>query len=173
MSSDVGFKLGKYGYDTIQRKMNKEDMRLLSSVYYDVVTDDREFLTREDLKVAIVELFGYKPSKYEADQILNTYGLHYDGKPGLTLPQFIEAMAEKMTRLDMDEHIRHAFMAFDCQCKGFLTADDLRKAFGQVAPHIPQHTIETTFRELDRDGDGRISFKDFEFMMKYNTSDHI
>lgn len=32
MSSDAGFKLGKYGYEIIPRKMNKEDMRLLSSV---------------------------------------------------------------------------------------------------------------------------------------------
>ena len=26
-------------------------------------------------------------------------------------------------------------------------------------------------REIDRDGDGRISYKDFEFMMKYNIDD--
>jgi len=27
--------------------------------------------------------------------------------------------------------------------------------------------------ELDRDGDGRISFKDFDFAMKYNVSNHF
>lgn len=29
------------------------------------------------------------------------------------------------------------------------------------------------FRELDRDGDGRISYKDFDFMMKYDTKSHL
>ena len=29
------------------------------------------------------------------------------------------------------------------------------------------------FREIDQDGDGRISYKDFEYVMKYNTTDHI
>jgi len=29
------------------------------------------------------------------------------------------------------------------------------------------------YRELDRDGDRRVSYKDFEFMMKYNLTDHI
>ena len=27
--------------------------------------------------------------------------------------------------------------------------------------------------ELDRDGDGRISFKDFDFAMKYDVSNHF
>ena len=28
--------------------------------------------------------------------------------------------------------------------------------------------ISFVVREVDRDGDGRVSFKDFEFMMKYS-----
>ena len=28
-------------------------------------------------------------------------------------------------------------------------------------------------RELDRDCDGRVSYKDFDFMMKYNTTEHL
>ena len=27
------------------------------------------------------------------------------------------------------------------------------------------------YREIDRDGDGRVSYKDFEFMMKFNCTD--
>ena len=30
------------------------------------------------------------------------------------------------------------------------------------------HAIISLFRELDRDGDGRVSYKDFDFMMKFD-----
>ncbi|XP_048732324.1 EF-hand calcium-binding domain-containing protein 11-like isoform X2 [Ostrea edulis] len=112
-------------------------------------------------------------SVYEVDQIMNNYGITYDNCIGLPLENYMTVMSEKVVSADEDENIRHTFMAFDSQCRGFLAVDDLQKAFSRVAPHIPNHTVQSCFRELDRDGDGRISYKDFDFMMKYDTKSHI
>ncbi|XP_052698854.1 EF-hand calcium-binding domain-containing protein 11-like isoform X3 [Crassostrea angulata] len=139
MSTSTGFQLGSYGYSKIKRSITKEDKHLLSVVFHEADDRNKGFLTREDVKVAIAELFGYKPSKYEVDQIMNNYGTRFNSVIG----------------------------------RGFLSVEDLQRAFSQVAPHIPNHTVQTCFRELDRDGDGRISYKDFDFMMKYDTKSHI
>lgn len=168
MSDRTGFQLGQYGYGTMPKALTKEDKHLISSVFHQADDGSKGFLSREDLKIAVAEIFGYKPSKHEADQLMQRYG----ESKGMSLSMFLAAMTEKLTKADQDQDIRHTFMAFDSQCHGFLTVADLRKAVSCVAPHIPNHTIQSTFRELDGDGDGRVSYKDFDSMMKYDTSEN-
>ncbi|XP_033104050.1 EF-hand calcium-binding domain-containing protein 11-like isoform X3 [Anneissia japonica] len=111
-----------------------------------------------------------KPEQYyhlkqiEVDEILGS-------KEGITLQCFMDAMLPKLAAEDEDDQIRQVFMSFDMQCKGFITAGDLERVFSEVAPHIPRHLIQAAFREVDRDGDGRVSYKDFEFMMQLDTGD--
>ena len=64
-------------------------------------------------------------------------------------------------------------LGFRIGIKNRKFVEDFKKAVSHIAPHLPTHTIELSFRELDRDGDRRVSYKDFEFMMKYNLTDHI
>ncbi|KAL5008209.1 hypothetical protein ScPMuIL_013790 [Solemya velum] len=171
MNFSQSFSLGSY--KTIQRELTKEEKLLITRVFHGTDESDKGYLNREDVKVAVIELMGYKPSKYEVTQLMQSHGEEFDTELGLSLDGFLVALGDKVKRKDENEEIRQTFLAFDVQCRGFLTAEDTRKVFGQVAPHIPAHTVDTNFRELDRDGDGRISYKDFEFMMKYDTSDHI
>ncbi|XP_052769071.1 EF-hand calcium-binding domain-containing protein 11-like isoform X2 [Mya arenaria] len=113
-------------------------------------------------------------SRYEADQMLRDYGDNVsETLRGLREEQFVACMSEKMAGLDEDDEIRHTFMAFDMHCRGFLTLDDVKKVFASHAPHVPVPTIHSAFREVDQDGDGRVSFRDFQFLMKYSLDDHI
>ncbi|WAR19118.1 EFC11-like protein [Mya arenaria] len=156
MSVRSGFNLTPIGYPVIRREVKKEDAVLISRVFMTNDTDNKGFLSRADLKVAVVELLGYKPTKYEADQMLRDYGDNVsETLRGLREEQFVACMSEKMAGLDEDDEIRHTFMAFDMHCRGFLTLDDVKKV------------------EVDQDGDGRVSFRDFQFLMKYSLDDHI
>lgn len=122
----------------------------------------------------MVELLGYKPTKYEVNQLLQAHGTDIDTQTkGLVLAGFLSCMHGKLTCRDEDEEIRHTFMAFDVQCRGFLTLEDVKKVFSKVAPHVSAPTVHSAFREIDQDGDGRVSYKDFEFLMKYSLNDHI
>ncbi|XP_067680337.1 EF-hand calcium-binding domain-containing protein 11-like [Haliotis asinina] len=168
MSLYTGFDLKSYGYSLIPKPVTAEDRKLLSLVFQDCDSDNKGYLTREDIKIAVVSLYGYKPSKYEVNQLLDKYGESLqDHVKVLTLPKFLDAMAPKLSTQDENEEIRQTFLAFDTQCRGFLTVEDLKKTFAQVAPHLPVHAVAAAFKELDRDGDGRISYRDFDFMMKY------
>jgi Ca2+-binding EF-hand superfamily protein len=52
---------------------------------------------------------------------------------------------------------------------GFITIEDLKKAFKEAAPTVSVGIIEQIFREVDTNHDGRVSFKDFEKLMKSNV----
>ncbi|KAJ8044528.1 EF-hand calcium-binding domain-containing protein 11 [Holothuria leucospilota] len=82
-------------------------------------------------------------------------------------------MRKKIAAVDKDEEIREIFRAFDRQSKGFITIEDLHHVASTVSPHLPKHRLIAAFQELDGDKDGRISFRDFEFLMKYGVEDDL
>ncbi|XP_067848163.1 EF-hand calcium-binding domain-containing protein 11 isoform X2 [Heptranchias perlo] len=123
------------------------------------------YLSREDLKVAVVTMFGYKPSKMETDMLMAAV-LEKD-LPGMPLDQFMNLMSRKMAAQDRYDEMRQIFSAFDVHCRGFLTVEDFKRAFADVTPHLPEQTVLEAFREVDRDLDSHVSYKDFEFVMGY------
>ena len=138
------------------------------------------YLTAEDYKVAILSLFGYKPSRYE---VLGVWRDNCDASGGshggltkdqfvcLTKDQFVSLVAQRIQRQDKDGMARQVFLAFDVCCKGFLTERDCLRAFQSVAPHLATDRIPDLFREVDWNRDGRVSYKDFELMMKHIISE--
>ncbi|XP_060685441.1 EF-hand calcium-binding domain-containing protein 11 isoform X3 [Hemiscyllium ocellatum] len=87
--------------------------------------------------------------------------------PGLPLEQFTALMSRRLAAQDRYDEIRQIFSAFDARCCGFLTLDDFKRAFADVTPHLPEQTVTEAFREVDRDLDGHVSFKDFEIVMRH------
>nr|XP_016846908.1 PREDICTED: EF-hand calcium-binding domain-containing protein 11 [Anolis carolinensis] len=150
--------------------------------------DKKGYLSREDYKVAVVMLFGYKPSKAEVNSVMASVK---QNQSGISLEEFHKFMSRKKSDHFYHNEVRQLFTAFDRQCKflvqspycifflscsppfyskkvkGFLSLEDLKKAFNIVAPKLPERTIVEVFREVDQDSDGHISYKDFELAMNY------
>ena len=59
------------------------------------------------------------------------------------------------------------FLSFDVHCRGFVTLEDCKAAFQSVAPHVSQEVLEGFFAEVDSNSDGRVTYRDFELMMKH------
>ncbi|XP_065196704.1 EF-hand calcium-binding domain-containing protein 11-like [Sycon ciliatum] len=147
--------------------------KFLQQVFTHADVSHQGFLCQADLKVAMVAALGYKASKHEVQRVMSScddlVDCNGDPLPGVCLKHFIAAMEARSRVRDSAECIRQVFLAFDRKCQGFLTLDDLKHAAASVAPRLPEDSLEIAFRELDRDGDGRISFGDFDFMMRYRT----
>ncbi|XP_048394250.1 EF-hand calcium-binding domain-containing protein 11 isoform X1 [Stegostoma tigrinum] len=135
------------------------------TVFQECDLGQKGYLSREDLKVAVVTAFGYKPSKLETDMMM-AEALE-NNLPGLSIEQFTTLMSRKLAAQDRYDEIRQIFLAFDARCRAFLTLDDFKRAFANVTPHLPEQTVAEAFREVDRDLDGHISFKDFEIVMRH------
>ena len=127
------------------------------------------YLTAEDYKVAILSLLGYKPSKYEvasvwSDKVDNRDGSH----SGLIKERFVSLAAERMQQQDRDGVARQVFLAFDTRCQDFLSEQDCVRAFRSVVPRMATERVSAIFREADQNEDGRVSYKDFEMVMRHS-----
>ncbi|XP_072349924.1 EF-hand calcium-binding domain-containing protein 11 [Scyliorhinus torazame] len=154
-----------------ERIVTDSDKSHFVTVFHECDLGQKGYLSREDLKVAVVAIFGYKPSKMETDVVMAA--AQENDLPGLSLEQFTVLMSRKMAAQDRYDEIRHIFSAFDARCRfyhpvvGFLTLEDFKRAFADVTPHLPEQTMLEAFREVDRDLDGHVSFKDFEIVMHH------
>ncbi|XP_063294970.1 EF-hand calcium-binding domain-containing protein 11 [Pelobates fuscus] len=129
--------------------------------------DKKGYLSREDLKVAITMLFGYKPSKIEVDSMISLL----PKTSGVTLGEFVRMMIQKKAAQMSIGDERQIFQVFDAHCRGYLTIEDFKRAFRHVAPHLSEQTVLEAFREVDQDSDGMICYKEFEFAMNYGEKD--
>ena len=75
--------------------------------------------------------------------------------------QFHQALASHLRFRDPGSDVRLAFQALDRSCCGFLTLPDFISAAQAVAPHLAPGVLAEAFAEVDRDGDGRVSFRQF------------
>ena len=164
-------------------QITEEKLCQIAETFHNADEENKGFLTSEDLKVAFVSLFGYKPSKSEVQQLMAKFQkpgssvndqlpgcskTFVNTQTGMTLENFTEIAKIKILAEDTDDEIRQMFIAFDTKCQGFITLDTAKKVFLQVAPFLDSVTVEKLFREADTDRDGRVSYRDFEFIMKYS-----
>lgn len=110
----------EYGMADIQK--------VIASAFSAADEGNKGYLTKEDYKVAVINLSGYKPSKYEVD---TAWRGARQGE-GLTLSQFVELMLPRLKEKDISEEIRKIFMAFDRFCHGFISLEDCIAAFNKV-----------------------------------------
>ncbi|XP_066244359.1 EF-hand calcium-binding domain-containing protein 11 isoform X1 [Saccopteryx leptura] len=109
--------------------------------------DNKGYLSREDFKVAVVMLFGYKPTKIEADAVMSSVNPHTSG---LSLKEFLNIVRKKKEAQLYRNEMRHIFTAFDRHYRGYLTLDDFQKAFKQVAPKLSDRIVLEVFRSRPR-----------------------
>eukprot|EP00070_Physeter_catodon_P045216 XP_028352110.1 EF-hand calcium-binding domain-containing protein 11 isoform X4 [Physeter catodon] len=109
--------------------------------------ENKGYLSREDFKVAVVMLFGYKPSKIEADSAMSSVE---PNTSGILLKEFLDIVRKKKEAQLYRNEIRHIFTAFDRHYRGYLTLEDFEKAFKQVAPKLSERIILEVFRLLSK-----------------------
>ncbi|NWS51457.1 EFC11 protein, partial [Chunga burmeisteri] len=133
---------------------------------FEACEDNRGYLGREEFKVAVVMLFGYKPSKVVFFFIY--FILHF---LGLLFEKFLNLMSAKKAAQLYSNETRQIFTAFDVQDRGFLTSKHFKRAFNSVSPKLSEKIIVEDIREVDQDSHGCISFKEFESVMKYRQDE--
>lgn len=134
----------------------------------------QDHLSPEDYKVAVLELLGYKPSKYELSKVWSTCLGEGQEEAGtlMGMDTFVSHMTGRLKQKDQDELIREVFVSLDVYQCGFLTERECLAAFRQVAPQLREGVVKGLFAELDSNGDGKVSYRDFEIMMKSTTVGH-
>ncbi|CAF1418869.1 unnamed protein product [Rotaria sordida] len=142
--------------------MNKYDIEKL---FHECDRKRKGYLDREDIKVASIRLYGIKLDKYKIERLLSN--IPNRTQPGLTLDEFIDFVHSYNHQIDREDQNREIFLILDRTCKGFLTKEDFIRAFERINIKLKTETIDSAFKQLDVDGDGRVSYRDFDSMMNY------
>ncbi|XP_029914191.1 EF-hand calcium-binding domain-containing protein 11 isoform X2 [Myripristis murdjan] len=151
------------------RNTSDADMNRMKVIFALCDLDHDGYLSRDDLKVAMVMLFGYKPSKSEIDLLMGQEQLS-QSPLGLSLDRFVSLMAGRLSEEDSYLKSRQIFNAFDTHCRGFLKLEDFRAAFNRVAPGLPERSAVEAFQHTDQDSDGHVSFKDFAAVLSFGRA---
>ncbi|XP_056623892.1 EF-hand calcium-binding domain-containing protein 11 isoform X2 [Triplophysa dalaica] len=97
-----------------EREITDADRKKIELVFHQSDVGRKGYLSREDLKIAVVMLFGYKPSKSETNLLMESGSVK--DCPGVPLHQFTTLMGRKMSAEDPYEKMRQIFSAFDVHC---------------------------------------------------------
>lgn len=128
--------------------------------------ENNGFLNKHEIKVAYLTIFGYKPSQFEMNDIFTKYG----NNECIDKANFINFVLDRQKYIDKYDQIRETFQCFDTRRKGFINFEDFKKGMQKHYMYMPELKITQYFRELDLNGDGKVSFYDFTIMMEEEQS---
>ncbi|XP_046710942.1 EF-hand calcium-binding domain-containing protein 11 isoform X11 [Silurus meridionalis] len=96
-----------------ERRITAADRRKFVSVFDQCDVEKKSYLSREDLKIAVVMLFGYKPSKSETSMMLEACATpNCPGRGFLKVEDFRSAFARVVPRLP-ERTVLEAFRKID------------------------------------------------------------
>ncbi|XP_021258035.1 EF-hand calcium-binding domain-containing protein 11 isoform X3 [Numida meleagris] len=132
--------------------------------------DNKGYLNREDLEVAVVMLFGYKPSEVEVDSIMSSVRPENSDKGFLTFEDFkktFNSVLPKLSERIIIEAFSHGPPVL--ACARHLIVPCCALLLCVLCVILEGLCCEA--REVDQDSDGRISFKEFECAMKHGQDE--
>mmetsp|Transcript_118450 Transcript_118450/g.205743 ORF Transcript_118450/g.205743 Transcript_118450/m.205743 type:complete len:172 (-) Transcript_118450:140-655(-) len=115
-------------------------------------------ITADELGVVMRSL-GRKPTMEELKAMIAE--VDDDGSGQIEFPEFLSLMASKLQDTDSIEEMREAFMVFDRDKSGSVSASELKHVMNNLGEQVTNEEVEEMIREADADGDGELSFDDF------------
>ncbi|EPS69569.1 calcium-dependent protein kinase 8, partial [Genlisea aurea] len=80
------------------------------------------------------------------------------------------AISVHLRKLGDDErHLRKAFEFFDRDGSGYIETEEVRVVFSEEGEEASEEVVAGIIQDVDTDKDGRISYEEFEAMMKAGT----
>lgn len=117
-------------------------------------------ITKGELAKALAKL-GYKPTPSSIETLMREYDRDHDGK--ITLNEFVDMMIHKSQAANAT---MQAFVAFDKNKDGFITAEELKLGMQQLGTQMSDEQIAAMIAAVDKDKDGKVDFKEFALMFQ-------
>ena len=117
-------------------------------------------LSYDEFKEGIIKVKGKKITENEIQEMFNSIDVDKNGKIDYT--EFIAASLKKRT-YTKNERLYEVFCSFDKDKNGEITKEDIVQAI--KCDKSQEKEIEKYIKAVDRNGDGKISYKEFLEMM--------
>uniref|UniRef100_J3MUV8 non-specific serine/threonine protein kinase n=1 Tax=Oryza brachyantha TaxID=4533 RepID=J3MUV8_ORYBR len=150
-------KFKKKALGVVARKMPVEELDKYVQMFHLMDKDKNGHLSLEELMDGL-HINGEPVPESEIRMLLDAADT--DGNGMLDCDEFV-TVSLHLKKMTNDEYLAAAFDHFDKDGSGFIEVEELREELG---PN--EQAILEIIRDVDTDNDGRISYQEFELMMK-------
>ena len=115
---------------------------------------------------------GYYPSETELKDMMEEIDSDHSGE--IDFEEFVSyCVRRRMSRTISQENreIKDAFRFFDKNGDGFITAREIKQVMCEIGQDISEEQAEQMLAEVDKDGNGRITYQRFKSMMLTDDTD--
>ena len=146
----------------VSQMATKEEMEELHKAFAQLDKNSDGKLSKDELLTGFTEIMGAAAAQDEVERIMNT--VDTDGNGWIDYSEFVMATLNKKNLLS-DERLEAAFRIFDKDNNGFIDASEIRAVLGK-GKNLDDNVWEELISEVDINGDGEVSFKEFKKMMQ-------
>ncbi|CAN0879704.1 Calcium-dependent protein kinase 13 [Linum grandiflorum] len=144
--------------------LSGEEIEDIKEMFKKMDSDNDGIISIEELKAGL-----RKQSKLAESEVqMLIEAVDTNGKGTLDYSEFI-AVSLHLQRMANDEHLRKAFSYFDKDGNGYIEPEELRDALMEDGADDCTDVANDIFQEVDTDKDGKISYEEFDAMMKTGT----
>ncbi|WOL11275.1 calcium-dependent protein kinase 29-like [Canna indica] len=147
----------------VTEQLPVEEVASFKQMFSMMDTNKNGKLTLEELKKGL-DLLGQEVPELDAQLLMEAADI--DGKGTVDCEEFV-TVSLHLKRISSEEHLPKAFNYFDKDHSGFIEVEELREALGENG--ADEQVIMEIISDIDKDKDGRISYQEFETMMKAGT----
>jgi calmodulin len=111
----------------------------------------------------VMRSLGQHPTEAEIADLVK--GVDTDGNGKIDFKEFTNMMISKMKDSITEDEIREAFLLFDNDGNGFISATELRHVMTSLGETLTDEEVEELMSEADSNGDGQIDYDEFVKLM--------
>ena len=140
---------------------SKEEMFELEKAFRKLDTNADGKLSRDELLNGFKDTMGDVAAQEEVDRIMKTIDNDQNGH--IDYSEFVMATLNKKKLLS-SERLDAAFAIFDKDNNGMIDASEIKSVLGR-GKNISEDVWKELIKEVDINGDGEVSIKEFKKMM--------
>ena len=148
----------------VSHLLTNEEVQRLDRIFQALDTQHDGKIRRYELKHAYYQVHNKFITEKELDKIMKKIDL--DANNEISYSEFLMAALGKKELLSKGR-LKQAFQLFDKHGNGFVTHDELRDAFRFA--DIDINYLNKLILQVDKDGDGKITFDEFVIMMNSSS----
>lgn len=160
-------RLKKVALQVIARQISDDTIEKLREIFLSLDDDNSGTLSVEEIDEALIDLQVEEPIRVEMRRLMHE--IDVDGSGTVNYTEFIAANISKKQYLQ-EQVCKAAFHIFDVNGDGFICKDDLANLLKSGHQEegfagISVEEISEIMKEVDQNGDGRMSFEEFMALM--------